>query len=730
MVISIWRFSHFLLAAISTLFLLLITVSGAILTLEPIGEIVKPYNYSNLDDVFISETISGLKKEYEEVLEIEITPEKHVIASVFSKESKNETIYIDPVSSKKIENVKPQSKFFQTVTNFHRSLFFKGIGRAFVGVISILLCFISITGVFLLAERQGGFKRFFSKVKESTISNRYHVVLGRWFLLPIILIATTGVYLSAERFSIIPKSLINQDFSTINNKLSENNKSIDIFGTIRLSEVKNIIFPFSKDENDYFKLDLYDRELIVHQYSGEILRESPYPMSLLAYRWSFLTHTGQGNIIWSIILLITCLSLLFFMYSGLLMSFKRKNKSKNRITSRWSKDEAEYIILVGSETGSTYVFANAFCMALEKLKKKFHISTLNEYKSYLSATHIIVFTATYGDGDAPSNAKNFEQLFCSIDPINPIKFSVVGFGSLIYPHYCRFASTVDSILNSHKKFKRIQGLVKINEQSQETFLNWIQKWNFKTNMSLRVSLPNDQKKHSKKIKFEVVECSPLNPDNTTLIKLRPYKKISYQSGDLLNITPPKSSIARKYSIAKIKDEIILSIKLIPKGFCSSYLCSLKVGDILYGSISKNIHFHFPKTATKVWCIANGTGISPFLGMLYNNIEIPTVLTWGGRTEASFELYQNLINKSISKGNLKSYQLSLSQGNKKQYVQDQIYEQEEQVAKLLKKGGVFMLCGSISMQNAVFKVLDKITTDRLQKPLSEFENNGQLLTDCY
>ena len=42
----------------------------------------------------------------------------------------------------------------------------------------------------------------------------------------------------------------------------------------------------------------------------------------------------------------------------------------------------------------------------------------------------------------------------------------------------------------------------------------------------------------------------------------------------------------------------------------------------------------------------------------------------------------------------------------------------------------MLCGSISMQNAVFKVLDKITTDRLQKPLSEFENNGQLLTDCY
>ena len=109
----------------------------------------------------------------------------------------------------------------------------------------------------------------------------------------------------------------------------------------------------------------------------------------------------------------TSLSLLFFMYSGLSMSIKRQRKSK-KIVSQYSKDEAEYIILVGSETGNTYAFANTFYDALKNIKKTVHLSTLNEYSSYVNASHVIVFTATYGDGDAPSNARNFEILLNKI----------------------------------------------------------------------------------------------------------------------------------------------------------------------------------------------------------------------------------------------------------------------------------------------------------------------------
>jgi len=63
MVVSIWRFSHFLLALISTSFLMLISVSGALLALEPIGVTAQPYNTIDLDEVFISETITSLTKD-------------------------------------------------------------------------------------------------------------------------------------------------------------------------------------------------------------------------------------------------------------------------------------------------------------------------------------------------------------------------------------------------------------------------------------------------------------------------------------------------------------------------------------------------------------------------------------------------------------------------------------------------------------------------------------------
>lgn len=42
----------------------------------------------------------------------------------------------------------------------------------------------------------------------------------------------------------------------------------------------------------------------------------------------------------------------------------------------------------------------------------------------------------------------------------------------------------------------------------------------------------------------------------------------------------------------------------------------------------------------------------------------------------------------------------------------------------------MLCGSMAMQQSVLDTLNEIATTQLEQPLSEFENNGQLLMDCY
>ena len=111
-------------------------------------------------------------------------------------------------------------------------------------------------------------------------------------------------------------------------------------------------------------------------------------------------------------------------------------------------------------------------------------------------------------------------------------------------------------------------------------------------------------------------------------------------------------------------------------------------------------------------------------------EIPLFLFWGGRTRESLGLYEKYINGAISKKYLSHFQKALSQEDKKEYVQDVLIKNKNQVCETIKNYGVIMICGSLSMQHDVLDVLEQISTKNLNQPLSDFENNGQLLLDCY
>ena len=724
MVGSIWRYSHFLVAAISAIFLLIASVSGAILAFEPISHSIQDYKISDFNQVTVSETIEVLKDSYEEVLDIEVTPDDFVKASVFTFEGNGETIYINPISGDKLGEVKPQSSFFSFVTNFHRSLFLKSIGRGFVGVISFLLCVIAITGLLLLAERQGGIKKWFAKVQEKDWGQRYHVILGRWFLIPILILAITGVYLSAEKFSLLPDDDLKH--ITVEN---ETEGVIQDFKELKLSEIRKLVFPFSNDEEDYFEITLHDREQFVHQYNGKVLSEASFPFVTLASKLSMTLHTGQGSILWSIILLVSSLSMLFFMYSGLAMSVKRIRKKKV-VSKTDDKDSCEYVLLIGSETGSTNVFASIFKRALKSVGKKVYVASLNDYSTYANAKQIIVFTATYGDGDAPSNARKFEKIFGEITPLNQMKYSVVGFGSKSYPNYCQFAEEVEKMFQEHSSFEQVTPLVKINDQSQQDFKEWGDIWNTSSEIQLRMDLSALQQKPKRQKTFEVVERTDLNVDNTFLLTLKPTKRTRCQSGDLLNIIPPESSTIRQYSISKLENEILLSIKKHDKGVCSNYLSDLKVGDSFKAAVEKNEEFHLPKKAKEIWMVSNGTGIAPFLGMLEEvkpNVKVHFI--WGGRTLESYQIYKNRLEAIDKKGSLQ-FDIALSKEQDKNYVQDILEAMSDEVVNAFKNGAVFMLCGSVAMEKGVTEVLEKTLNGSSSLSFEELRSNGQFLTDCY
>ncbi|RNC89496.1 MAG: oxidoreductase [Allomuricauda sp.] len=733
MTISIWRYSHLILALASGLFLILASVTGIILAFEPIQSASESHQTVDLSKVSVAETIGIFQERYDEVLSLKVDENDFLLAEVVTHQGESKRIFANPQTGEELGIPKPQSKLFQFTTNLHRSLFLKGVGRFFVGLVSFLLCLIAITGLILITKRQGGLFKLFSKVQRDYFEMRYHVIFGRWFLVPIIILAATGVYLSAEKFSLLPSTIVIHDTvepeARSNFELSPS--ELPVFKAMQLDEVRSITFPFSEFPEDYFEVALKDRELYIHQYSGDILSDRSYPFTALASRWSMILHTGQGSIIWSIVLLFASGSILFFMYSGFIMWRKRVKSTKVQKALE-DKDECSHIILVGSETGNTFKFAQVLEKALIEGGKSVFVSELNAYTTYAKAQHIIVLTATYGEGEAPTNARNFKDLVHQVTPKNQLSFSVVAFGSLLYPDYCRFGVEVDELLAAQERFDALLPLYKINNQSIGAFIDWSKSWGNETGVDLKIKPFEKEKKYPQRKPFEVVHCTEPNEDKTYLLRLKPQKKTKFQSGDLLAYTPEKEGLPRQYSIAKVQEEILLSIKRHEFGVVSKALAELEQGSIIRAAVIKNKEFHYPKYAPEIICISNGTGIAPFLGMISENVNNkPLHLYWGGRRKSSFAIYKEYVDEALNSGKLTRVNYAYSQdAEAKTYVQELLRKDKSEIAKKLNAGAVVMICGSIAMQREVLDVLEQISNVLLNKPLSEFEHQEQLKMDCY
>src|SRR5690606_26697424 len=126
---------------------------------------------------------------------------------------------------------------------------------------------------------------------------------------------------------------------------------------------------------------LNDRDIQINQQTGAIVSSAEYPFVVLASRLSLVLHTGEGNVFWSIILLIASASIIFFMYSGFVMTLKRRKKVSTT-SAMPDKNESEFIILVGSETGTTFDFATRFYNALTTSGKQVFMTEMNNYSVY------------------------------------------------------------------------------------------------------------------------------------------------------------------------------------------------------------------------------------------------------------------------------------------------------------------------------------------------------------
>nr|WP_315815048.1 flavodoxin domain-containing protein [Paraflavitalea speifideiaquila] len=557
------------------------------------------------------------------------------------------------------------------------------------------------------------------------------MVLGRWSLIPIILIALTGTWLSLARFGLLSEKKIAHQVDVDNIKETPAIKpaAFPVFKQVKLAQVQSIEYPFSEFPEDYYTLKLKDREIVVNQFTGEKLSEVVYPMTTILSRLSLDWHTGRVSIVWAIVLAIACLNILFFIYSGFAISLKRlEARSKNR----YKPEECRFIILAGSENGSTLTYAKALQQQLIAGGESAYCTELNNYQLFPKAEHIIVLTATYGLGDAPTNANRFAALVKKYPQQPGVHFSVVGFGSHAYPDFCQFAFEVNNLLTAQPWAVPSLEIHTINDKSPDQFSQWLITWSQKAGLT-GIALPGTLKQKPTGLEtMTVVEKTDItHADEPFILRLKTSWRNKYTSGDLLAVYPASDYRERLYSIGKVDGQIQLCIKLHPDGLGSSYLYQLQPGDTLQARIAPNPHFLFPQDVPTVIMISNGTGIAPFLGMIeQNNQSVECYLYCGFRFQLSFEPFAAAMARHMAANKLDGLQVAYSREEEKQYVKDLLANDAAFVAQTLARGGVLMLCGSLSMQHDVVAWLETICQDRNGKSISHYQSHGQVLMDCY
>ncbi|MGI9525579.1 MAG: PepSY domain-containing protein [Weeksellaceae bacterium] len=723
----IWRLSHLWLAILSFGFLLIAGFTGVILATEPI---INRYQQEipgvDLSKYEVTDVISTLKDNYDEVFELKVNEHNQVTVEILNFEPELDGIYyFNPKDGNLIAKAnKERNPVFEWSQTLHRSLFLETTGRNIMMMMAIFLSLIIVSGIALIIQRQQSWKKFYSKIVSSHFSQFSHVWLGRIFLFPLLIITISAIGISVERLGWFASDQPNETTYEYVETLPQEIQDFEVLQGKKLSDISKVEFPFSTEDEDYYRIYFKDEIVQIAQNSGQILSQEKIDTIQQLKPWFMLLHTGEGNWYWAIVLLFSALAVIYFIISGGIIFWKRNFKKKFKNT--YKPENATYVILYGSENGSTKDKAYVFYQALIAQNEKAFITDLNGIKHFPNLQQLVIITSTYGNGEAPLNANQFLHKTDKFLANKSFKYSVVGFGSKEYPQYCQFAKDCQLAL-SNTKATMLVNPVYINHQNKRDFKNWWNQWAQKNQLSIDFDAHFKVKKPIL-YNFEILKKTTVDDgyQNTFNVWLKPKTNLNFESGDLLAVFAPSAAEERYYSLSKIDDQLFISVKLHEYGKCSQYLFDLKVGDNLSGYIKEQADFHYNPAATSHTYIANGTGVGPFIGMIQNNPAKKQHLILGLRNKKSYSLYQELLDGLNDTKIEISYSREIK---KKRYLQEVVEAQKHTIITNLKTGGEVLICGNISIAQDVLAILNH-ALDKENLSIKSYQNTHQIKMDCY
>lgn len=728
---------HSLPGLFAGIFLLILAISGAILSLEHalqrIDAAVPARGTMSVADVAAKALVN-----YPGVEQIERLPSGAVLV-YFTQGGIAGADLINPQTGIRIAPYQ-RSAFFSWIKDLHRSFMWDDRGRAAAGILALLMTLICISGMFLLASRAGGWLKLFAPFRSSstdTISPRLHAELARVAALGLLISALTGCWMSAIRFELLAEAPeVEADFpQNVAGTEPLPIGTLPALQQIDLADLHQLVFPSRDDLTDVYALRTHQGSGYIDQATGEWLSYADYGRAATLQTFIMELHTGEAYWWLGLIFGLAGFTVPALAITGALIWWQRR-VAMPPLKNNSPRHLADTIVLVGSETNTTWGFANALFEGLKAAGCRVHLAPMNELANhYPRAQRLLILTSTYGDGDAPASANQFLHKLKQLPTTFTLPFVVLGFGDRQFCSFCAFADQISQELQK-RHWPQLLATDYVDRQSGTTF----EHWGIALGSALKLPLtlrytpvlpPSHQLMLVERKNYgEAVDAS------TCILRFKSAAIGTplpvFSAGDLVGIVPPGSDVPRFYSLASASNNGVLEIcvRQQQNGLCSSYLYNMKLGDYIGGFIQKNPRFRPNHGKSAVILIGAGTGIGPLIGFIRaNENHRPMLLYWGGRLATSDFLYEDEMHSFLSDQRLLQLHVAFSRAEEPEYVQDKLLQDAEHIRTLMTAGAQILVCGGRRMASDVAATVNTILAP-LSLDVATLKKSGKFLEDTY
>lgn len=729
-----WRQVHRWPAVVFGLLLIFLSFTGSILAIDPVlrrfDRHVLPLGDVTVGDVL---RLSAVKTPNFAIDRIRVDYSGRVmLRGADGGGSRDVPINLETGRLGRVDRASP---LMDLVRRLHSTLNIGPTARLVTLAGSATMLVLLVSGAVLLTRRLGGLRKTLLTGRiRGRGADKWHTVLGRLMVLPLFVTVFSGTWMALTTQGVIPAAGSLAAMETKVEPAAEAMmvaaRDLAVFDQFKLADLTELTFPIASDWWDVYTIRLGRDLTYIDRYTGDILGTASVPFWTQALDLFTVLHTGQGASVWGAVAGLAALSVPFFTVTGLLVWLRRRHP---HVQGMVRAGVADVVILVGSETGTTWGFA-------AHLAERLHAKSLSVFLGAMNSTYVLkpdarllILAATYGDGAPPVGAAQFLTRLPFYKGGNT--FAVLGFGDKSFPAYCAFADACDAALRATGR-RAILDIADVNKRSGQAFATWGR------SLGPAIGLPDllldytpPRPATRKLLLIDRQDFGAKTAAPAAILRFQASGKRlrlpRFQAGDLMAILPPDDPVARLYSLASSSREgfVDLCIAQVEGGICSTHLLGLALGATVDAYVQPNPDFR-PATKKPTIMIGAGTGIAPFMGMIRGNSKRhPMDLFFGLRHPDSDFYWQGAISDWQANGALSAFYPAFSRHDGQTYVQDRLRETAPSVAARLRAGGTVMVCGSVRMAQAVAHEIETIARS-LGTSVAELKASGRYLEDVY